>query len=245
MPDKQFRQFIATKEATDENDTAIAAISTDTIDRDKEVMLPKGVDFDNFNKNPVVLWVHDYSGTPVGSAQWVKQGRKYIKAKWRWAETEKAKEIRQLWDGGFLNAISVGFIVNKSHEPTPAEIKRNPEWADVRRIIDEWELLEFSIVPVPANPDALASIKELNISDTTKKELGIEEGVTVFEEKKSEETNNEDVDVKIKDEKDKPIIVVPRRLIRPHRVVRRTPIIINPMEVTKTAIKILKGKIYM
>ena len=169
MPDKQFRQFIATKEKTEDENTAIAAISTDGIDRDKEVILPKGVNFENFNKNPVVLWAHDYSGTPIGKAQWVKQGRKYIKAKWEWADTAKAQEIKQLWDGGFLNAISVGFIVSKSHEPTPADIKKTPEWANVRRVIDEWELLEFSIVPVPANPEALAGIKELGISESTQK----------------------------------------------------------------------------
>lgn len=178
MSEKQFRLFIATKESTDEDNTAIAAISTDAIDRDKEVMSPKGVDFDNYNKNPVVLWAHSYTETPIGKTQWVKQGRKYIKAKWEWADTEKAKEIKQLWDGGFLNAVSVGFIVSKSHEPTPAEIKKNPEWVEVRRVIDEWELLEFSIVPVPANPDALvAAVKEFNISEATQKELGIENEV--------------------------------------------------------------------
>jgi HK97 family phage prohead protease len=250
MPEKQFRQFIATKETTDEDNTAIAAISTDGIDRDKEIMLPKGAVLDNFTKNPVVLWAHDYSGTPVGSAKkyWVKQGRKYIKAKWEWAKTDKAQEIRELWDGGFLNAVSVGFIVNKSHEPTPAEIKKNPEWADVRRIIDEWELLEFSIVPVPANPEALAGIKELDISEATQKELGIEEKATVFEEitATGTDSNNTDTGIEVKDEKkDKPIIVVPKRVIRPHRAVRKTRVIINPKEAATIAANMLRGKIYM
>ena len=192
MPEqKQFRQFVVTKESTDEDNTAIAAISTDTIDRDKEVMLPKGVDFENYNKNPVVLWAHDYSGTPVGKAQWVKQGRKYIKAKWEWADTEKAQEIKQLWEGGFLNAVSVGFEIIKSHEPTPDEIKKNPEWSTVRRVIDEWDLWEFSIVPVPANPDALvAAVKELKISEATQKELGIEEKTIEIETpEKTEDTS--------------------------------------------------------
>jgi HK97 family phage prohead protease len=247
MPEKQFRQFVVTKESTDEDNTAIAAISTDAIDRDKEVMLPKGVDFENYNKNPVVLWAHDYSGTPVGKTQWIKQGRKYIKAKWEWADTDKAQEIKQLWDGGFLGAVSVGFIVTKSHEPTPVEIKKNPEWAEVYRIIDEWELLEYSIVPVPANPEALAGIKDLGISEATQKELGIE-STTVFEEKEPEETNNGDVKIEIKETKeteDKPIIIVPRRVLRPHRAVSRPRVVIKPREVASVAAKILKGKIYM
>ncbi len=244
-PKKQFRQFIATKESTDDDNTAIAAISTDGIDRDKEVLLPKGVDFDNYNKNPVVLWAHDYSSTPVGKAQWIKQGRKYIKAKWEWADTDKAKEIKQLWDGGFLNAVSVGFIASKGHEPTPDEIKKNPAWAEVRWVVDEWELLEFSIVPVPANPEALAGIKALDISEATQKELGIEEKTTVFEEKETEETNNENTEIEVKEKKS--VIVTAQRILVPHRPVKRRRVImrtINPKEISSVAVRMLKGRIY-
>ncbi len=250
MPEtKQFREFVVEKQKAEEDNSAIAWISTDAIDRDKEVMLPKGVNTENFYKNPVVLWAHDYSGTPVGKTQWVKQGRKYIKAKWEWADTEKAQEIKQLWEGGFLNAVSVGFIVSKSHEPTPDDIKKNPDWAEVRLVIDEWELLEFSIVPVPANPAALvAAVKELNISEATQKELGIEEVTTVFEEKEVEETNNKETEIKIED-KEKPdekptILVTPPRIIRAHRLVRMARIVIDPKEVSTRTIKMLRGKIY-
>lgn len=243
MLEKQFRTFVATKESTDEDNTAIAAISTDTIDRDKEVMLPKGVDFENYNKNPVVLWVHDYSGTPVGKTQWVKQGRKYIKAKWEWADTEKAQEIKQLWDGGFLNAVSVGFIVSKSHEPTPDEIKKTPEWAEVLLVIDEWELLEFSIVPVPANPAALvAAVKELKISEATQKELGIDdETIVVYKEKTESESNNTDVDIKVEP---LPVDVKPV-IIKVEPVKIKAEPVVNITEVAKEAICKAKGIIYM
>ena len=248
-PKKQFRQFIATKESTDDDNTAIAAISTDGIDRDKEVLLPKGVDFDNYNKNPVVLWAHDYSSTPVGKSQWIKQGRKYIKAKWEWADTAKAQEIKQLWDGGFLSAVSVGFIASKGHEPTPDEIKKNPAWAEVRWVVDEWELLEFSIVPVPANPEALAGIKALDISEATQKELGIEEKITVFKEiEEAGETNNADTGIEVKEEKkEEPVIVTANRILIPHRPVKRHRVLIrtiNPKEISSVAVRMLKGRIY-
>ncbi len=247
MPDKIFKQFVAIKESTDDDNTAVAAISTDSIDRDKEVLVPKGVNLDNFNKNPVVLWAHDYSSTPVGSTKkyGVKKGRKIIKAKWEWADTDKALEIKKLWDGGFLNAVSVGFIVSKSHEPTPDDIKKTPEWAEVRRVIDEWELLEFSIVPVPANPDALAGIKELKLSDATQKELGIVEETTVFVEKETEETNNENTEIEVKEKES--VIVTAQRILVPHRPVKKrrfVRIVINPKEVSSEAIKMLKGRIY-
>jgi phage head maturation protease len=70
--------------------------------------------------------------------------------------TERAEEVWQLFKGGFLNAFSVGFIPLKGHRPTPDDIKKNPDLAEARFIYDEWELLEFSPVTVPANPEALS-----------------------------------------------------------------------------------------
>jgi hypothetical protein len=52
--------------------------------------------------------------------------------------------VRKLWELGFLNAASVGFTP-KSGTPTG---KGGTRYTD-------WELLEFSIVPIPANADAL------------------------------------------------------------------------------------------
>ena len=219
------KQYIVKRESSDEENTATAAISTDTVDRDREVLLPKGAELENYQKNPVVLWAHDYSGTPVGLAQWIKAGRKYIKAKWKWATTSKAQEIKELWEGGFLNAISVGFISKEGHEPTPKDIEKIPAWAEARRIIDKWELLEFSIVPVPANPDALAGIKALNISDATQKELGIDVETTLYITKDTEETNTEETKVEVKEEpKDKPVIVVAHRMPVMVRVINKSPV---------------------
>ncbi len=134
-----------------------AAISTGAIDRDNEVLLPKGAQIDRFQANPVVLWSHDSFSPPVGKALWVKKGTKKITAKVQFAETERGEEIWQLFKGGFLNAFSVGFDPIAHHAPTPADIRKNPDFAQVRRIFTEWELLEFSAVAVPANPEALAT----------------------------------------------------------------------------------------
>jgi len=172
------KQFIATREASDDDNTATAVISTDVIDREKEVILPRGAKIENYLKNPVVQWVHDYHAFPVGKALWAKAGRKYIKAKWEWAPTEAAQQVKDLWNGGFLNAVSIGFLPAKegSHPPTPEEIKARPELATANRIYDDWELLEFSIVPVPANPEALAAAikgKSIIVSEELQNELGV------------------------------------------------------------------------
>ena len=158
--------------------TVVAVISSASVDRDKEVLLPKGANFDNYLKNPVVLWGHQSSDPPIGKALWVKRGQKQITAKVKFATTERGEEIWELFKGGYLNAFSVGFIPLKGHQPTPDEIRKMPEWAEARFVYDEWELLEFSPVTVPANPDALRLALEsgkVKICKEVKKEMAIED----------------------------------------------------------------------
>lgn len=179
------KTYIGKAEVDDDERTVTAVISTSAVDREKEVLLPKGADFEQYEKNPVVLWAHDYHSTPIGKALWIKSARKNITAKVRFAETDKAEEIYQLFKGHFLNAFSVGFLPAEdgSHPPTPDEVKKNPEWAEAKRIYDKWELLEFSAVPVPANPEALATAvksKDISISRELQDELGIEEETTYY-----------------------------------------------------------------
>jgi len=144
------------EEVNAEERSVTAIISTGSVDRDEEVLVPKGAILDNYLKNKVVLWSHDSFSPPVGKAVWVKKRRNDIIAKAIFALTERAEEIWQLFKGGFLNAFSVGFIPLEYREPTPDDIKKTPEYASARRLYTKWELLEFSAVAVPANPEALA-----------------------------------------------------------------------------------------
>lgn len=164
------KQYVCKSEVDEQERTVTAVISTGAIDRDNEILLPKGADFEQYMKNPVVLWAHGYRDTPIAKALWIKKTWKNIKAKLQFADTPQAEEIYQLFKGGFLKAFSVGFRPIKSHRPDEKEIAKNPEWAGVWLIYDEWELLEFSAVPVPANPEALAiAVKSHDV--TLSKEL--------------------------------------------------------------------------
>jgi len=180
---KVLKQFAAKTETDTDERTVTAIISTIGVDRENEVLLPKGMDYAAYMKNPVVLWAHDYHSEPIARTLWMKKGRKEIKAKIKFAETEQAEQVYQLFKGGFMNAFSVGFIPIETHEPTETEIKDKPEWGDVRKIYDKWELLEFSPVPVPANPEALAvavKAKELNLSDELIEQLDIDDSVIIY-----------------------------------------------------------------
>ena len=192
--------YVAKEISTDDDTRTITAvINTAAIDRAREIVLPKGGNFDAYMKNPVVIYAHDYSSKPWGKVKYIDRKRKQIVAKIEAAKTEQGEELYQLYKGGFLNAFSIGFQPKKGASPTPDEIKKNPEWAEANFVFSEWEMLELSGCPVPCNPEALATAiksKAIELSDSTIKTLGLE--IEVEDEQKSEPepTEKEEADNK-------------------------------------------------
>jgi len=130
-------------------------ISTAAKDRDGDTIDPKGWILTNFLKNPVVLFGHDNRSLPVGKAENIRLEGGALKASVKFADAEMnplAESVFQMVKGGFLNATSVGF--------SPVEFERND--GGIKFI--KQELLEFSIVPIPSNPEALVTAKGLDLS---------------------------------------------------------------------------------
>lgn len=138
--------------------TLVVKISTDIMDRDKEVILPAGIRKTNFDLNPVVLWAHMYAVPPIAKALWTKRDGTRWLSKPQFANYDFAQLVFDLYADEFMRAWSIGFIPTegKSRRPTEADLKSRPDWAGVSCIHEECELLEYSAVPVPCNPDALA-----------------------------------------------------------------------------------------
>ena len=122
--------------------------STESVDRQNDVLVSTGADLSNYRRNPVVLWAHDYTRLPVARAVEIDAVPGVgLRAKMEFAPAgvdPHIDAVRTLWEKGFLNAASVGFTP-KAGTPTGKGGTR----------FTEWELLEFSIVPIPANADAL------------------------------------------------------------------------------------------
>jgi len=145
--------------------SAIHWISTLDVDRVKEVMDPVGANTKEFDQSNTVFWGHDYDKI-VGSAMWTKRDRaRGIKAKTRFASTPFADEKWQLVRDGHVKAWSIGFIPLKSilrggdgwTDAINSLKERSPDFSvgDAETIILKWVLLEYSLVGVPANPNAL------------------------------------------------------------------------------------------
>lgn len=133
-------------------------ISTGTPDREGDTVDVAGWDLTNFRKNPVVLWAHNQDKFPIGRCIDIGVEDGVLKATVEFAPAdipragEHAEAAYRLSAEGFLPGTSVGFrpleydISNERNDDDsffmPMDFKRQ-------------ELLEFSLVPVPCNPDAL------------------------------------------------------------------------------------------
>ena len=188
----------------------IQYVSTRDLDRDNEILMPKGCDLSEFKKAPQVLWGHNYSMPPIGSDKWIKADDKGLLAKTEYAETPRGEEVWQLRKAGHLRTSSVGFIPLETTTPEKDDWKETcdelkdtcPEFKKVKdkvkRIIKKWLLLEHSDVSVPANINALtvAVAKcEIDLSDEIRTELNMPDIKAIKDELKKEMT----VEVKLKD----------------------------------------------
>jgi HK97 family phage prohead protease len=145
-----------TRNADDSTGTFEVVITTENLDRYQEVIKLDGWNLVHYRNNPVVLWGHDHN-QPIGIATSVEIIDGKMIARGKFAPTEKAQEIRRLYDFGIIKATSVGFL-EKEREGN---------------LITKAELLEFSFVSVPANPYALslAMEKELSVNELVTKGL--------------------------------------------------------------------------
>ena len=112
----------------------------------------RGINFKNYRKNPVVLWSHDsYGGIPIAKTLKIghdDQGR--IEADFEFnSEDEFAARVENGWNGGFIRAASIRFMPTKV-------VEMLDEQGRVDRLrIEESDLLEWSLVPIPADPDSV------------------------------------------------------------------------------------------
>ena len=143
------------REVDDTRRSFWAVASTGKVDRQGDLVEPSGWHLENFLKNPVIPWAHDYSRPPVARALEVKveDGRLLFLAQFAPAEDYAfADTVFRLYRGGFLRAFSVGFL------PLESELMQTRQKGRLvtgTRYLEQ-ELYEISCVTLPANPEALS-----------------------------------------------------------------------------------------
>jgi len=147
-------------------------LTTKSIDRDSEVILPMGAIVDSFKQNPVFVWVHDIKEkAPIGKLLVdtfnIKEDSFTSDVEFDITKNDSgefndpfAAMIYSKYLNGFLNAGSIRFRPKEIGDP----ILPGQKGITVKT----WELLEFSAVPVPANPEALAQkVKSIQTDEET------------------------------------------------------------------------------
>jgi hypothetical protein len=146
----------------------VSWISSEDPDRVGDVVLAAGMNDEHFKLNPVVTLQHAYHLPPVGRSLWRRRARdgdrRGIKAKTLYPPRPEAWPAGSTWppdfafplvQSGLLCGKSIGFLPTKVRPPTDEERERWPTLRQVRRIIEEWVLLEYACVYLPAQQNAV------------------------------------------------------------------------------------------
>jgi HK97 family phage prohead protease len=135
-------------------------------------------DLSAYERNPIVLLNHNANSLPIGKgAVSVKDGQLMIEVEFD-KDDEMAQRVERKARNGFLNAVSVGFnpieAVERAKLPKdhPAYTERGGNY------FSKSELLEVSIVTIPANSEAttlsaknITQIDRLTVRDLIAQEL--------------------------------------------------------------------------
>jgi HK97 family phage prohead protease len=135
-----------------------AYVSTEAVDRVGDVIKAKGWSLDNFKRTGApVLFSHDYAQPPIGKAVEMEVQRKGLWSVTRFHEkTQMSRDLAKLARDGDMRSWSVGF--NPLEDP---EMRKDDKGNFAGYIFNKSELLEYSLVAVPANPEAVSKAIKL------------------------------------------------------------------------------------
>lgn len=173
---KAINRDVAHKAQMEKTRTVTFIASSPSIDRDMDVTNSKGWFLENYKNNPVIGYQHQVVShglciVPdpddiIGQGKNLRvndDGKLLVDIWFEDGETNpKAEKIFRKVLNGTLNAVSVGFIpvANENGEISRKGAEEKGENPDANYLYGQ-ELLEISIVNVPANPDAVALRKGL------------------------------------------------------------------------------------
>jgi len=168
MPANYIRAF-CTPELKDVNEKASEithVITTASLDRQGDVVEPGGADVANYMRNPVVLADHDYSiHSIIGRATKLEIGNDSISATTQFAKTDLGQQAMSLVKSGMAKGWSIGF------RPIEHESMKDDKGVTRGFRYKKWELLEYSLVAIPANPDAVMNAIQRGIISEKHKDI--------------------------------------------------------------------------
>jgi HK97 family phage prohead protease len=160
--------------------------SNSQVNRNGDIVELDGWDTSNWEKNPVILWQHDSKLPPIGRGVNIQKdkSKNALIVDVEFADRSinpLAGTVHDLIKHGYLKGVSVGFKPMEYSERTDTE-DANPWFPPLH--ITKQELLEISVVNIPANPGTLL------VTNSAQRELAYQHGIIpgkvqrlIFEEK--------------------------------------------------------------
>lgn len=147
-----------------ESRTVQGLCSAETIDLDGDVVQLAGIDTtyflgaDDESGVRTVYLDHDYA-RPVGTCRKLKMTSDGLYAQTYITKLPIGDEVLTLVSEGIIRGMSIGFRSIESSEPSLDEMVKYG--ADCNRVIRKSLLLEYSLTPMPCNPDAMMQLQSL------------------------------------------------------------------------------------
>jgi len=142
-------------------------LTTDSVNAYGYRVISKGADLSLYDVNPVMLYMH-IRGLIIGKMSDIKVEKDKITGMPEFAETDKGKECKYLYENGMLNMASIWVH--------PIEVSDDPKLkleGQTLATITKWLLKETSLVDVGGNLDAIKLVdehnNELKLTDVFKK----------------------------------------------------------------------------
>lgn len=145
-----------------QDDRVVSFVFSDgSVDRYGDTIDARGWQLDGYNANPVALFGHDSASVEnvIGKARNVRVEGSRLVGDIEFAEATvnpNAEIVFQMIKGGYLSTVSVGFA---PIEWAQTKDRKRPGGIDFKK----QELLEISVVPIPANPNAVALARAAGI----------------------------------------------------------------------------------
>jgi HK97 family phage prohead protease len=163
--ENKFQKLSYAKSIDPDKKTITGYASTFGWDRDGERFVQGAWDLNNYLKNPVVLWSHDISSLPIAKTLSIVEDNLGLKVEMQFnPDDPRSMQVFGLFQKGFLNAFSVGFIRNDFVMEDLGDGSGMKGLA-----ITKAELYEYSAVSVPANPGAIVTRE---VAEMAQKMLG-------------------------------------------------------------------------
>jgi len=186
---KQFTPAKKGENAPEGYDASFTA-STPMRDRHKTILPQENWKLENYNNNAIIGYNHYIWGdegwfSGIGNPDSViGKGRAYVNAEGNLqldvkfddvSDNKTAEKVKAKVANGFLNAVSVGFLENTEGRWLDKDGNETSSWKEYHTYeYGEVELMEVSVVNLPANPEALVMSKDAEIDDLKKQLKSLE-----------------------------------------------------------------------